>query len=94
MLEIFSVSPHSLLNCDKQLKSKSQTENEFLFIKIRIDQTDLFLFHLHGDFYFSWLCLRQRVLGDDTALAQPSFQVGKLTQKAPACVLKSPELGC
>lgn len=34
--------------------------NAFLFIKIRSDQTDLFLFHLHGDFYFSWLCVRKQ----------------------------------
>lgn len=34
--------------------------NAFLFIKIRSDQTDLFLFHLHGDFYFSWLRVRKQ----------------------------------
>lgn len=58
MPEICLINSHSL-NCDKQLKPQTETENKFLFIEIRIDQTDLFWFHLHGNFYFSWLWMRK-----------------------------------
>lgn len=33
------------------------------------------------------------MVGDDITLEQLSFQVGALTQKTLACVLKSPALG-
>lgn len=64
MLEIYLTTSQSPLNYDQLLKpqyggSSLKTLNGFLFMKIRIDQTDSFLFHLHGNFYFAWLWMRK-----------------------------------